>query len=162
LEIVGEILRVARLANGDHGLDPEAVGDLESDPRALVVEPLHPVDDVTLERALNRQVLPGGAGVEGVRDRWRAVVVEGGLGDEQVVDRVIELSRLAALAQVHHDLPAAIRSAPACQPRSSGMTHMGGRPAATRRTLSNALRNALGQFSTVGPAMWGVMMTLSR
>src|SRR5438445_761609 len=49
--------------------------------------------------------------------------------------------------------------------RSSGITHIGLRPAWTRRMLSKALRNALAQFSHVGPAVCGVIVmvsTLSR
>src|SRR5437879_719761 len=49
--------------------------------------------------------------------------------------------------------------------RSSGITHIGLRPAWTRRMLSKALRNDLAQYSHVGPAVCGVIVmvsTLSR
>ena len=45
--------------------------------------------------------------------------------------------------------------------RSSGITQSGALPEATRWTLSNALRNAFGQFSHVGPAVWGVRVMFS-
>ena len=42
------------------------------------------------------------------------------------------------------------------------MTQRGFRPAATRWTLSNALRKAFAQFSHVGPAVCGVIVMFSR
>src|SRR6267378_469087 len=44
---------------------------------------------------------------------------------------------------------------------SSGITQSGLRPAATRWTLSKALRNAFAQFSHVGPAECGVIVMFS-
>src|SRR3989442_15174744 len=46
--------------------------------------------------------------------------------------------------------------------RSSGITHWGRRPAATRWMLSKPFRNRAVQFSHVGPAEWGVSVTFGR
>src|SRR5712692_2576027 len=67
----------------------------------------------------------------------------------------------SALLQTDH---AAVLSKPglACAPRhaSSGMTHRGRSPLATRWILSKPFRNRAVQFSQVGPAECGVSVTL--
>src|SRR5262245_33121526 len=57
---------------------------------------------------------------------------------------------------VRHSPP--VLAAPRGQ-ASSGITHRGWPPAATRWMLSNPFRNREVQFSHVGPAEWGVRVT---